>query len=420
MVGALEGVRIIDLTVMQQGPAATGLLAEMGADVIKIEHPVHGDPGRSSMGQRHKVNGKTIYPNSYFDSFNRSKRSIKLDLSTDAGREVLYKLVGVSQVFVTNYRVGVPEKLGVDYATLKTYNPSIIFAHATGYGLKGSDAKQPSVDSVATVRAGFPSLLGEPGQPPIWADAITDQVGAAILACGILAALYQRAITGRGQLVSTSLLGSAIWLQTVRMNEYLFSGFPTEKKSQKTRGFPNVYLCKDDKWLMLNLASSVERGIWSRLCHILGKPEWAEDPVWSTVDGRLDNAAEITERVGEVIRQRTRDEWLAIAAGLGDLRGARPRAVRGRLRPTSSRERVHRRFAHSESWHGEDGWAPHPPQRDTPGVQGRRPRVGPANRGGPHGYPGLHVEGNRRAPGRRGYLASRPDDLLHSRTLPGP
>ena len=317
MVGALEGVRIIDLTVMQQGPAATGLLAEMGADVIKIEHPVHGDPGRSSMGQRHKVNGKTIYPNSYFDSFNRSKRSIKLDLSTDAGREVLYKLVGVSQVFVTNYRVGVPEKLGVDYATLKTYNPSIIFAHATGYGLKGSDAKQPSVDSVATVRAGFPSLLGEPGQPPIWADAITDQVGAAILACGILAALYQRAITGRGQLVSTSLLGSAIWLQTVRMNEYLFSGFPTEKKSQKTRGFPNVYLCKDDKWLMLNLASSVERGIWSRLCHILGKPEWAEDPVWSTVDGRLDNAAEITERVGEVIRQRTRDEWLAMLRDSG-------------------------------------------------------------------------------------------------------
>ena len=319
MGGALDGVRVVDWTMFQQGPAATMLLAEMGAEVIKIEHPAHGDLGRSNLGQRHMVDGQDVYPRSYFDSFNRSKRSMKLDLATAAGREVLYKLVGVSDVFVSNYRVGVPEKLGVDYPTLRSYNPQIIYAHATGYGPEGPDASLPSVDSVAAVRAGFSSILGDPDQPPLWPYAVSDQAGACMLTCGILAALYERKETGRGQLLSTSLLGTAIWLQTVRMNEYLFSGIPTEKFTQRDRGFPNVFQCKDGKWLILNLTSSVERGMWKNLCRILGLTDLENDanPRWATVAGQLDNTVEINRRVGEVIGRRTRGEWLEALRGSG-------------------------------------------------------------------------------------------------------
>ena len=314
---ALEGVRVLDWTVFQQGPAGTMMLAELGADVIKIEHPEHGDYGRSNLGQRHKVNGQSVYPRSYFDSFNRSKRSVKLDLGTDQGRAILHKMLPLADVFVSNYRVGVAEKLGIDYKTLRKYNPTLIYAHATGFGPKGPDARLPSVDSVSALRAGISSIMGDPGQPPVWPYSTTDQAGAGMLACGILTALYQRAVTGRGQMVETSLMGTSIWLQSVRMDEYLFSGIPTEKVSQKTRAIPNVFQCKDDKWVIINLTSSVERGTWGNLCRILGLKDLAEDPRYTTVDGRLDSAVELNERVGAVIRQRTRKEWLDILRDSG-------------------------------------------------------------------------------------------------------
>ena len=290
-----------------------------GKGTVVLIRPARTFYERINLGQRHRVNGQNIYPKSYFDSFNRSKKSIKLDLTTDAGKEVMYKLIGVSDVFVCNYRVGVAEKLGVDYETLKKHNPRLIYSHATWFGQNGPDAKLPSVDSVASVRSGFASILGDPGQPPLWPYSISDQAGACMLTCGILAALYQRTVTGHGQKVATSLLGTAVWLQTVRMNEYLFSGIPTEKQSQKERGFPNVFQCKDGKWLILNLTSSVERGTWRNLCRILGLTEWENDPNprWASVDGRLDNTVEINERVGEVIQGRTRAEWLEVLRDSG-------------------------------------------------------------------------------------------------------
>ena len=198
MAGPLEGIRILDWTQWQQGPVATAMLADLGAEVIHIELPVAGDGGRGLklVGKPEQLQGRTAY----FECNNRGKRSITLDLAKEKGQKVLYRLVKNSDVFVHNFRQGMPERLGLDYETLCQYNPKLIYAAASGFGPKGPDAKEPAFDYIGLARSGIMTMMGEADMPPLLIQlGIADQMGAIMTAYGVLAAIIARERLGVGQ-----------------------------------------------------------------------------------------------------------------------------------------------------------------------------------------------------------------------------
>src|SRR4029078_11364746 len=205
MPGALEGVRVLDFTLFQQGPQATMAMADMGADVIKIEPRVFGDLGRVlQIHGEHRVSA-------YHLAHSRGKRSLTVDLKNDAGKGIIRRLLPGADVFVHNFRPGVMEKLGFGYDDVRTINPRVIYAHASGWGARGPKATHPAFDIAAQARSGLMSMTGEAEGGPLPAGAaIADYMVAMNLAMAINAALYHRERTGVGQKVETSLFGSAV------------------------------------------------------------------------------------------------------------------------------------------------------------------------------------------------------------------
>jgi len=252
----LEGIRVLDLTIWQQGPMTTAMLSDWGADVIKIEGPDSPDPGRSMV--RYEVTPGGV--NAYFETHNRNKRGIVLDLKTDGGREVFYRLVEGADVVVQNFRPGVNKRLGIDYETLAKINPRLIYCSASGFGLKGPDAGNPALDPLAQARGGLMSVTGEPETPPTRTfNGFADQISAFLLAYGIILALFHRQRTGEGQSLDGSLLQGAIAAQAFNVTSYLttgtYAGQPVPRISRRlTSPLWNHYKAKDGKWLMLAMA----------------------------------------------------------------------------------------------------------------------------------------------------------------------
>ena len=253
---ALDGIRVLDLTIWQQGPMTTAMLADWGADVVKIEGPDSPDPGRSVVRYEVTPGG----PNAYFETHNRNKRGIVLDLKTEAGRRVFYRLAENADVVIQNFRPGVDDRLGIDYATLSRMNPRIVYCAASGFGLKGPDAQRPALDPLAQARGGVMSVTGEPESPPTRTFAgFADQVSAFLLAYGIMVALFHRERTGQGQMVDGSLLQGAIAVQAFNIASYLMSGTyagsPIPRVSRRlTSPLWNHYRAQDGRWLMLGMA----------------------------------------------------------------------------------------------------------------------------------------------------------------------
>ena len=205
MPGPLHGVTVLDFTVFQQGPQATLVMADMGADVIKIEPPVFGDFGRLlQVHGPHRVSA-------YHLAHSRGKRSITLNLKQPEAVDIARKLVPGADVMVHNFRPGVMERLGLGYDDVRPLNERLIYAHASGWGTRGPKATHPAFDIAAQARSGLMSMTGEKDGGPLPAGvAIADYVGAMNLAMSVMAALFARERTGRGQSVETSLFGSAI------------------------------------------------------------------------------------------------------------------------------------------------------------------------------------------------------------------
>ncbi|HEY5639077.1 MAG TPA: CoA transferase, partial [Dehalococcoidia bacterium] len=194
----LAGIRVLDLTIWQQGPMTTAMLADWGADVIKVEGPDSPDPGRSLIRYEASPGG----PNAYFETHNRNKRSLVLDLKTETGREVFYRLAKDADVVIQNFRPGVGDRLGIGYEELRALNPRLIYCQASGFGLAGDDAGRPALDPLAQARGGVMSVTGEPETPPTRTFAgFADQVSAFLLSYGIMVALFHRERTGQGQMV---------------------------------------------------------------------------------------------------------------------------------------------------------------------------------------------------------------------------
>ncbi len=209
----LEGIRVLDWTIWQQGPVSTMMLGDLGAEVIKIEERVGGDPGRGIMSIGGTTTGASGQRNYYFEANNRHKKSLTLNLKAPEAKEVVYKLVEKSDVFVQNFRKGVAGKLGLGYQTLSQYNPKLIYASATGYGPDGPDAGEPSFDYMGLARSGIMNAIGEPNMDPLSiTGGIADQMGAIMLAYGIITALFTRERLGIGQEVDSSHLGSMMAL----------------------------------------------------------------------------------------------------------------------------------------------------------------------------------------------------------------
>ncbi|MFQ5698453.1 MAG: CaiB/BaiF CoA transferase family protein [Myxococcota bacterium] len=307
----LEGIRVLDWTIWQQGPVATAMLADLGAEVIKIESPDGGDPGRGIF----KLGGRDLRdrPNFYFEANNRNKKSLTIDLKKPEAREVMHALAERSDVFVQNFRKGVADRLGLDYETLRARNPRLIYASATGYGPEGPDSGEPSFDQLGLARSGIMFAVGEPDMPPLAvAGGIADQMGAIVLAYGVLAALLARERLGVGQQVDASHLGSMMWLQGLSVASQLMMDFPFRRSFRSRAANPlwNHYRCRDDRWLSLGMLQSDR--YWEDLCRAIGRRELAHDERFEDARSRAAHAEEAVAELDRTFATRSRDEWMAL------------------------------------------------------------------------------------------------------------
>ncbi len=309
MAGPLEGIRVLDWTIWQQGPVCSLMLGDMGADVIKIEELESGDPGRHLFG----IGGKSLGQDFYFEANNRNKRSVALNLKTEAGQAIVQELVAKSDVFVQNFRKGVAGRLGLGYDKFKEINPKLIYASATGYGPNGPDSAEPSFDHLGIARSGIMQAAGEPNMPPLGiAGGIADQMGAVMLAYGVMAALVARERTGVGQEVNASHLGSMAWLQGLSVSCLLMAGFAFPRSFRAEAGNPlwNHYRCADDKWLALAMLQPDR--YWADLCRAIGRPELVEDERFADARTRGSNSAACVALLDEAFAGKPRDEWMRI------------------------------------------------------------------------------------------------------------
>ena len=307
MVMPFEGIKILDLTVWQQGPVATAMLADMGAEVIKVEPPGQGGPGRGLVWR----SDQSVL-NTYFELHNRNKKGLTLDIRQEAGKQVLYKLVETADVFVHNQRPGVVERRGIDYDTLRKINPRLIYASGNGFGSKGPDVEKPSFDIIAQGRGGALSVAGEPGQPPSLIQVIggADWSSAVMLAYGISVALFTRERTGVGQEVEVSLLGTQVAYGQLALQRYLFSGKSPGKVSRKSVANPmwSLYQAGDEKWLII-AALQADR-YWPDFCKVLGLEELKDDPRFNVIATRREHADELITILDKIFLTKNRDEWV--------------------------------------------------------------------------------------------------------------
>jgi CoA:oxalate CoA-transferase len=313
----LEGIRVVDWTIWQQGPVASAMLGDLGADVIKVEERVGGDPGRGIL----RAQGLDLSdrPNFYFEANNRNKQSIAVDLKKPEGREIVQRLAAHADVFVQNFRQGVAGRLGLDAASLRAKNPRLIYASATGYGPEGAESGAPSFDYLGLARSGIMYACGEPDDEPLAiAGGIADQMGAVMLAYGVLAALLVRERTGRGQEVDASHLGSMAWLQGLGLAARLMLGraLPRQSRRYATNPLWNHYRCADDQWLALSMLQPDR--YWARLCTVLEIPEAATDERFATMGPRMMNCGACIALLDEVFARRPRADWIRRLGEGGD------------------------------------------------------------------------------------------------------
>ncbi len=319
MKAALEGIRVVDWTIWQQGPYSTALLADLGAEVIKIEERDNGDPGRglaSAAGSTTKSGGR----NFYLESNNRHKKSVAVNVKSPEGREIVYKLVEKSDVFVQNFRKGVAARMGLDYETLRKRNPKLIYGSATGYGPEGPDSGEPSFDYLGQSRSGLLyAACGPRDMPPTYiVGGLADQMGAIMLSHGILTALLARERTGIGQAVDASHLGSMMSLMGLNISSRLINGKEMTRYPRESSFNPlwNHYKCKDDKWLCLGMIQGDR--VWDDFIKAMGLERLAQDPRFAEMGARGKNAKELIKIFDETFLTKTREEWMKILHEGGD------------------------------------------------------------------------------------------------------
>ncbi|ETZ57925.1 CoA transferase [Mycobacterium avium subsp. hominissuis] len=315
MAGPVEGVTVVELGVWVAGPAAGGILADWGADVIKIEPPT-GDPARM-FG---RMLGCDLGLNPPFEMDNRSKRSVVLDLSSEPDRRAAFELLSGADVFLTNVRPGALQRLGLDFASVSAANPRLVYGLITGYGESGPDADRAAFDVAAFwSRAGVAHLLTRPGDtPPFQRGGMGDHSAGMTMAAAVCAALLARERTGAGQLVTTSLYRQGAYTVSFDLNTYLMSGQPIAIGQRESMGNPcmNNYAASDGRrfWIV---GLEPERH-WPALCRAVGRPEWRDDPRFADARARAANSVALIAALDEIFATRPLDEWAQIFANEPD------------------------------------------------------------------------------------------------------
>lgn len=308
---ALEGMRVLDLTQVMSGPFCTMLLADLGADVVKVENPEAGDQTRRSWG--YTGDGRDSRA---FLAINRNKRSICLDLKSDQGRADFYRLVRTADVVIENWRPGVAARLGVDYPTLAAINPAIICASISGFGQTGPYAERAGYDLIAQAMSGVMSVTGLPGDRPVKAGIPVGDLSAGLFcACGILAAYSSRQRTGQGQYVETSLFEALVALSVWESSEYWATGkVPQPLGSAHRLNAPYQALRTADGYL--TVGANNER-LWRRLCAALDLPELEADPRFATNHQRMLNRDELIYLLEERLRHEPTGTWVDVLLAAG-------------------------------------------------------------------------------------------------------
>jgi crotonobetainyl-CoA:carnitine CoA-transferase CaiB-like acyl-CoA transferase len=287
------------------------MLGDMGAHVIKIEQRGTGDPGRWLVAAGGLDTSDK--PNWYFEANNRNKKSITLDLKKPEGIEVVHALIAKADVFVQNFRKGVAGRIGLGYETLSEINPKLIYASATGYGPEGPDSAEPSFDHLGLARSGIMNAAGEPEMPPLGiAGGIADQMGAIMMAYGVMTALVARERHGVGQEVNASHLGSMVYLQGLSLSMKLMAGnaIPRTFRARAYNPLWNHYRCADGRWLALAMLQADR--YWPDVVRLLGRSEIETDPRFESMAARAGNAEACVAIFDEAFAKRTRDEWVKL------------------------------------------------------------------------------------------------------------
>jgi formyl-CoA transferase len=289
-------------------PAAGATLADWGAEVTKVE-PLTGDMAR---GVRRLLGVKVADDdvNWYFQLLNRNKKGLAVNLKTEPGREILYKLVGEADVFMSNYQFDTLKKLEVDYAVLSQFNPRLIYALLTGYGTVGPEKGERGFDyAAAWARTGGMYMMGEPGSiPPPQRGGMMDRVAGANMVGGIMAALFHREKTGQGQNIEISLYHTGVWTLSDDIQTALFGG--QLRKHDRTRAYNplwNHYRTKDKRWFWLAMLQPDLS--WSDFCRAIGKPELESDRRFNSIEARGRNRRKLITIIDDVIATKTLVQW---------------------------------------------------------------------------------------------------------------
>ena len=298
--GAFEGLRVIDLAQVRSGPTCVKQFADFGADVIRIEPPPGAGRADLMTGPRDGADMQNLH---------RNKRLLTLDLKAPQGREVLHRLVRSADVLVENYRPDVKERLGLDYETLAAINPRIILASISGFGQDGPYALRPGVDQIVQGMGGLMTLTGTAATGPLRAGlAVSDLSTGLFAAIGVLVALREREVSGRGQWVQASLLHSMIAMMDFQVARYVNDGaVPQPAGNDHPTSAPmGLFDASDGRF---NIGATGE-ATWRRLCETIGRPDWVGRPEWASEPLRVRHRASLTEALQAVFAGGTVDRWV--------------------------------------------------------------------------------------------------------------
>ncbi len=303
MTAPLEGIRVVEAARFITGPHAAMLLADLGAEVIKVEQPGIGDPFRSWIDAG---------PSPRFIAHNRGKRSVALDLATPAGRGAFLRLIDTADVFVENFRPGVTARLGIDYPTLSQRDPRLVYCSITGFGEDGPYASRAAYDGVGQAMSGLMGLLTDMKEPRPVGPALSDTLSGVFAAYAILAALHARHRSGRGQHVRTSMLQATVSFLVEQATDYLCTGEIPDMYTRARQSQSYSFAASDGRSLVVHLSTASK--FWQALVATIGRPELAADLRFAEYGARVRDYEALRVELAPSFRARPRDEWLSALA----------------------------------------------------------------------------------------------------------
>ncbi|ODT00602.1 MAG: carnitine dehydratase [Erythrobacter sp. SCN 62-14] len=296
----LKDVTVLEMGTFITGPAAGMILADLGADVIKIEQPGTGDPFRSFKGELYSP---------HFQTYNRNKRSVTIDPKNAQDLAVLDKLVAKADVFIQNFRPGVADRLNVDAARLQGINPRLIYASISGFGSEGPERNRPAFDTVAQAASGFLRLLVNPEHPRVVGPAIADAMTGFYAAIGVLAALHEREATGKGRVVETSMFEAMCHFNLDDFTHLLSADQVMGPYSRPHVSQSYVFQCADGEWIALHMSSPPK--FWENLATAVGQPDMLALPAFESREARIAHYEDVVAFLAPIFAQQPRAHWAA-------------------------------------------------------------------------------------------------------------